>query len=198
VQTLWAFVDVARFAWKGRERLRAVSANHRLHVRRYSITETVKADTCGKIAPMIASFRFVAPIVLAVAMLSASSADAPDPKLHTVGIVHVGAMGQSDEAERFRMLLDEELRKVGFHLAEKPENADAILTGVLTVRVYADTSLARATVVLKTISGEKLWGGDFQPKAHLRGPNDTVKFRAQNIAKQLRKDWEKAGKLARK
>lgn len=34
--------------------------------------------------------------------------------LSSVKKIHVGSMGQSDEAERFRMLLEEELSKAGF------------------------------------------------------------------------------------
>ena len=118
-------------------------------------------------------------------------------KLHQVQKIYVGEMGNSDEAARFRLLLEEELTKKDFTVATKPEAADAILTGVLSLRVYADESLARATLRLKSQSDDVLWSGDFQPKAALfKRVSDTVKFRAQNIAEKLRDDWKKSAKAA--
>lgn len=115
--------------------------------------------------------------------------------LKTVKRVHVGSMGQSDEAARFRLILEAQLLKVGFEPQGTPESADATLTGVLIVRVFADGSTARATVVLKDKDGVRLWGGDFQPKMSLaslkRGyiwqKQDAVDYRAEDIARGLRK-----------
>jgi len=113
--------------------------------------------------------------------------------LGAVSKIYIGSMGQSDEAERFRILLDTELTKAGFTTVDAPEKADGILTGALAVRVYADESIARVTVVLKTPDGRHLWDKDFQPHAHL-GRIDTVKLRAQDVAKALRKEIGKAVK----
>jgi hypothetical protein len=119
------------------------------------------------------------------------------PDLWRVERICVGDMGQSDEAARFRLLLEEELAKQKFTVVSQPEQADGVLTGVVTVRVYEDTSVARATVQLRAPSGERLWGGDFEPRrAMFKKVKDTVKFRAQNIAEDLRKDWNKAAKAA--
>ena len=106
--------------------------------------------------------------------------------LHGIHRIYVGSMGQSDEAERFRMLLQDELGRAGFLTADSEQDADAILTGALAVRVYADESLARATVVLKDRGGARLWSNDFQPRFHFGG-KDTVKLRAQDVAKALKK-----------
>lgn len=114
--------------------------------------------------------------------------------LATLKRIHVGAMGQSDEAERFRLLLDEQLNKEGFETTDQPDKAEAVLTGVLAVRVYDEESRARVTVVLKNKEGVRLWGGDFQPRFSLKPVKDTVKFRAENVAKDLRKACEKARK----
>jgi hypothetical protein len=111
--------------------------------------------------------------------------------LKTVEKIYVGSMGQTDESERFRLLLAEQLSKVGFTSVSKSEDADATLTGVLTVRVYADTSIARATVVLSDRDGQRIWGEDVEPRYKFGGTNDTVKFRAENVAKDLRKVWKK-------
>jgi hypothetical protein len=116
--------------------------------------------------------------------------------LASVKNIYVGTMGQSDEADRFRLLLTDELGKVGFATVEDSNNADAVLTGALSVRVYADESLARATVIMKTPGGLRLWGKDFEPHQRWGRRTDTVKMRAQDVAKTLRKDVDKASKGA--
>lgn len=70
----------------------------------------------------------------------------------------------------------------------KAEEADAILTGVLAVRVDSDESLARVTVALKSADGQRIWGRDFQPHMKIGGTGDTVKMRAQDVAKALKRD----------
>ena len=106
---------------------------------------------------------------------------------------------RSDEAERFRLLLADELGKAHFATTEDAKTADAVLTGALSVRVYAEESRARVTVVMKTPDGLRLWEKDFQPhpnfQPHLKfGGADTVKLRAQDVAKTLRKEVDKAAK----
>jgi hypothetical protein len=113
------------------------------------------------------------------------------PSLASVKKIKIGSMGQSDEAERFRLLLDNELNKVGFITTEDSASADAVLTGVLSVRVEADESRARVTVLLKTPDGQRLWGKDFEPHLKL-GAKDTVKLRAEDVAKALQKDARKS------
>jgi hypothetical protein len=116
-------------------------------------------------------------------------------KLYEVQRIYVGEMGSSDETERFRLLLEDELRKKGFTIGASIENADAVLTGILSLRPEESRFLARATVRLKTATNT-LWSGDFEPKLHLRGPRDSVKLRAQDIADKLRDDWKKSAKVA--
>jgi hypothetical protein len=111
--------------------------------------------------------------------------------LGTVSAIHIGSMGQSDDAERFRMLLEEELNKVHFRVTSDAGRADASLTGALSVRVYADSSVARATVVLKGAQEAALWRGDFQPRRTC-SRKDTVRLRAEDVAKELRKAVDKA------
>jgi hypothetical protein len=121
-------------------------------------------------------------LVLTLPLLATS-----ESTLSSIKRIYVGSMGQSDESERFRILLEGELNKVGFTSVDAAEKADGILTGAMSVRVYANKSTARATVVLKTPDGVHLWEKDFQPHPHLRG-RDTVKLRAQDVAGTLRKD----------
>jgi hypothetical protein len=100
-------------------------------------------------------------------------------------------MGQSDEAERFRLLLDNELNNVGFLTTEDSATADGVLTGVLSVRAETDGWRARVTVLLKTPDGQRLWGRDFEPHLKL-GIKDSVKLRAEDVAKALQKDVKKS------
>lgn len=124
--------------------------------------------------------------------LGAAPCFAQASNLGSVKKIYVGSMGQSDEAERFRLLLVDELGKVGFSTVDDAKSADAVLTGALSVRVYADESRARVTVILKTTDGARLWGKDFEPHIKIGGTRDSVKRRAEDVAKMLRKDVDKA------
>lgn len=131
-------------------------------------------------------------MILLLALTLAFVQDGTVERLRDVQRIYIGSMGASDEAERFRLLLEESLTKERFTVVDKDSAADAILSGVLTVRVYDDDSIARATVRLKNHSGTVIWSGDFQPKVSLfKRVKDTVKFRADNIAEALRKAKKK-------
>ncbi len=132
-------------------------------------------------------------VILFCVLVTATCFAQGNGSLASVKKIYVGSMGQSDEAERFRLLLADELGKAHFATTEDAKTADAVLTGALSVRVYAEESRARVTVVMKTPDGLRLWEKDFQP--HLKfGGADTVKLRAQDVAKTLRKDVDKAAK----
>src|SRR5437879_4253302 len=110
-------------------------------------------------------------------------------QLQDVQKIHVGDFGKTDQADRFRLLLELELTKVGFTVTSA-DQADATLSGALDLRVYAEESVARATVTLKDRDGRSIWGGDFQPKFHWGG-SDVLKIRAGDIAKDLSKAKKK-------
>lgn len=116
-------------------------------------------------------------------------------RLGSVQKIYVGDMGSADEADRFRLLLEEQLSKRGFTIVNGPETADAILTGALSVRVFDDKSEARAFVRLTTQGGERIWARDFGSRL-LTNPfrrAEPVKRRAEDVANRLREDWKKAG-----
>ena len=160
------------------------------------------AKTTKKAATILVwrdSMRHFLTWIFALLILSApvgvlpAQATEPQPAISLVSVkkVYVGSMGQSDEAERFRLLLQDELGKAGFTTTEDERTADAVLSGALSVRVYARESIARATVVLKTPDGVRIWEHDFQP--HFKfGARDTVKVRAHDVARALRSDVEHA------
>lgn len=111
--------------------------------------------------------------------------------------IYVGEMGDDEEAERFRLLIEEALEAEGFTVVGLPDAADAVLTGGLTVRDYDDKSEARAFVRLFTPSGTRLWGRDF---GHRRLVNpfslkEPAKRRAEEIAEALHRDWRRAARV---
>jgi hypothetical protein len=117
-------------------------------------------------------------------------------RLPDVRKIYVGDMGKSDEAERFRFLVGQELAKKGFTVVDAAEESDAVLTGALSVRVGDDNTEARAFVRLESRDGQRLWARDFGNRL-IYNPfkrREPAKRRAAEIAAGLRDDWEKAGK----
>jgi hypothetical protein len=119
------------------------------------------------------------------------------PTLDQVKKIYVGDMGKADEADRFRLLLEEQLTRRGFTVVGKPEEADALLTGALSVRVFDNKSEARVFVKLETTAGARLWARDFGHKRLKLNPfslKEPTRRRAEEVAEALRRDWEKATK----
>jgi hypothetical protein len=113
-------------------------------------------------------------------------------RLHLVEKIYVGSMGETDEAERFRLLLEEELSAKGFTVVDRSEKAEAILSGALSVRVHDKKTRARVYVKLETPEGVRLWGKDFGSR--FTSPfnrTEPVKLRAQDVANALRDAWER-------
>lgn len=111
--------------------------------------------------------------------------------------IYVGDMGRDDEAERFRLLLEEQLARRGFTVVGRPDAADAVLTGALSVRVYDEKSEARVFVRLEDAAGARLWARDFGHKRFKVNPlslKEPTRRRAEEVAEALRRDWEKATK----
>ena len=119
------------------------------------------------------------------------------PRLDQVKAIYVGNMGDDDEADRFRLLLEEQIARRGFAVVDSPEKADATLTGALSVRVHRNSSTARVYVTLHTPNGQRLWGRDFGSKmSNLFSLTEPVKLRAQDVANGLKQDWDKSAKLS--
>jgi hypothetical protein len=140
---------------------------------------------------------FVAALCLA-ACASATHALQHRPRrlatLPEVQKIYIGDMGADDEADRFRLLLEEQLLKRNFAVVLKEEDADALLTGVLSVRTYDDKSEARATVRLVSPSGEVMWAKDFGHKRFTVNPfslQEPTRRRAEEVAEALRRDFKK-------
>lgn len=113
-------------------------------------------------------------------------------QFRSVKRIQIGNMGETNEAERFRLLLEEELTKKGFTIVDSSEKADAILTGVLSVRVLDKKTQARVYVKLSAPNGERLWGKDFGSRVTVFDRTEPVKLRAKDVAKGLWTDWQRS------
>ena len=116
------------------------------------------------------------------------------PDLRDVRKIYVGDMGTADEADRFRFLLEEQLRRRGFSVVGTAAEADAVLSGALSVRVLDKKSEARAFVKLEDAAGRRLWARDFGHKILVNpfSRQEPTKRRAEEVAKELRRDWERS------
>jgi hypothetical protein len=129
--------------------------------------------------------------------------------LYQVKKIYIGDLGSSDEATRFVMLLEDELAERGFTVVGKPAEADALLVGALsvtspTVGIYGGWPDVAVTVRLNTQGGERLWSVNLpKPRSpfsiRVRGGfkyKEIVEYRAEELAKELRGDWEKSARAA--
>ena len=152
----------------------------------------------------------VAALLFILCLLPSSVLANPDQQtnqasLHLVQKVYLEELGTSPEAARFRLLLEEKLTQKGFTVIDKPEKADAILSGALSVTpagIYGGATDIGVTVQLKTPAGERVWSGNFAGQTYKIGLiaslkyTDAVEYRANDLAKRLRADWEKSARAA--
>ena len=143
--------------------------------------------------------KLPAAAALCLLLLAAAAAGQSRPRkmetLPPVQKIYIGDMGNDDEADRFRLLLEEQLLKRNFGVVLRPEDADAVLTGALSVRVYDRKSEARVSVRLASRDGQVLWARDFGHKRFRLNPlslQEPTKRRAEEVAKELRRDWEQS------
>ena len=133
------------------------------------------------------------PILLALALLVPVAAQPQStPTLHQVRKIHIAAMGAGADATRFRTLLQDELRNLGFEISDSPTVADAILAGPFSYEAHGNYASAHATLQLKTPNGKRiLWSGDYISQHKGSSQEDVIKSLAQTCAERLHKDWEK-------
>ncbi|HWS53425.1 MAG TPA: hypothetical protein VN228_04840 [Pyrinomonadaceae bacterium] len=76
--------------------------------------------------------------------------------------IYVADFGADPRHVNFRLFLEKWLSKKKFTVARKPEDADAVLTGALTISGGDKRSeLAFKGAELKSAGGERAWRGDF-------------------------------------
>ena len=149
--------------------------------------------------------------LLSVLCLPPSSApartipQAKPPALHLVQKIYVEEMGTSAEAARFRLLLEDQLPGKGFTVVDRPEKADAVLGGALSVDesgIFGGDPDVGVTARLTSAGGERLWGYNSGGQITILNPVSSLKFkepieyRAKELAKKLRGDWEKSARGA--
>jgi hypothetical protein len=115
--------------------------------------------------------------------------------------IFIDDMGNSSEADRFRILLTRELTQKGIIVVSHPQQADGILSGTLTTsKRFIGTGststsgfhsfqgrqrlMATATVVLYDKEGQILWSADVKPHWALF-KKDSVKLRAEEVGEEL-------------
>lgn len=127
--------------------------------------------------------------------------------LHLVQKIYIGDIGTSEEAVRFRLLLEDKLSQKGFTVVTQPENADAILSGALsvsTVGFYGGVSDINVTARLISNSGERLWSINLPKPVTFKSAfrvtglkiKEPAEYRAEELARNLRADWEKSAKAS--
>ena len=122
--------------------------------------------------------------------------DIPKVQLSSIQKVYVGGMGSSDTAERFRLLLKQQLSEAGFTLVGKPEKADALIVGILSLPINVlYSSEADVSLVLEatTLDGEQLWFANYA-NFRFSYSRDPLKSGAQRVADKLRTDFGKPEK----
>ncbi|WP_348265174.1 hypothetical protein P8935_11670 [Telmatobacter sp. DSM 110680] len=139
-------------------------------------------------------------VVFAIASLGLlplrnADAQASNPGLHRVNKIYIATLGSSAGAERFRSLLEDALRNVGFEISSSTADADAIFNGEFATEAHGDYAMARFTADLKPTKGKQtlLWSGDNVTQHRGTSRQDVVKATADTCAEQLRKSWEKSG-----
>ena len=155
--------------------------------------------------------RLIAVLLLFVLWLIPSSVlakpytQARPAALHLVQKIYIDEMGTSAEAARFRLLLEDQLTRKGFTVVDRRENADAVLGGALSVAqsgIYGGPADVSVTARLISSGGERLWSTNIGGQITILNPitslrfNDPVEYRARELAKRLRGDWEKSAKTA--
>jgi hypothetical protein len=125
--------------------------------------------------------------------------------LHLVQKIYVDEMGNSPEAARFRLLLEDQLSARGFTVVDSAQKADAVLSGATSVArsgIYGGPADISVTARLSSPDGGRLWSANIGGQMSVINPikalkfKEPVEYRARELAKKLRSDWEKSAKAA--
>ena len=124
-------------------------------------------------------------------------------KLHDVQNIFIEDLGGSDEAARFKLLIEGELSNKGFKIVDSPKQADATLSGVLSVvdpGYFRGPNDISVTLKLAGADGGRLWTGNSAGQIRIYNPiraqtfDEPVAYRARELAKKLRDEWQKSAK----
>lgn len=146
-------------------------------------------------------------LLTVICVLPAFSRAAPSQTtklaLHDIQTIYVDDMGSSDEAVRFRLLLEDAIAKQSFKVADSADHADAVLSGIVSIvdsGYYGVPNDIGVTVKLTTADGHRVWTGNsggqivrYNPIPSIK-PEEPILHRARELAKKLRTDWQKSAK----
>lgn len=105
------------------------------------------------------------------------------------GKIFIGSFGSGDDAEQLKIALGYELSQAGFKVVDFLNQADSWITGLVVTRVEDGKQTKRVTVFLKDRQGNSLWNQDIGSASNgNRTGSDVIRLRAQQIARELRKD----------
>jgi hypothetical protein len=125
--------------------------------------------------------------------------------LHLVQKIYVDEMGTSPEAARLRLLLEDQLSARGFMVVDSSQKADAVLSGATSVArsdIYGGPADISITARLTSSEGARLWSTNIGGQISVINPikalkfKEPVEYRARELAKKLRGDWEKSAKAS--
>lgn len=142
-------------------------------------------------------------LVLAVPILTACAAMPGASTTCTERRVYIGSFGQSDHAAQFAIALEKELRDEGFTVVSRQEDADLVLSGVLTMTTVGSGSVIgrfggfrfgpQPTVAARAIrarSGESVWAEHYE-SSRPKGLDDRAEDVAEDLWKACRKGWRR-------
>jgi hypothetical protein len=112
--------------------------------------------------------------------------------LQQVKSIYIGDFVLSDSAQRFRLVLEDQLVERGFRVANSPDDGDLSLAGAFTLHIVGRDEEARATVRGKLRNGTRIWGGEFTPRFSWKGSSDMTLRVAMALSDQLREDVDKS------
>jgi len=145
-------------------------------------------------------------LCLVPSYLRATAFPQADPTtLHLIEKIYVDEMGTSPEAARLRLLLEDHLSERAFTVVSSPEKADAVLSGATSVvrsGIHGGPTDISITARLTSSDGTRLWGANIGGQISVINPikafrfSEPVDYRAKELARKLRSDWEKSAKAA--
>ena len=154
-----------------------------------------------KILTRLAFLTFVCVLPIAI---KAQTQPPGQTRLHDVQSIYIEDLGGSDEAARFKLLIEGELSNKGFKIVDSAKQADATLSGVISLvdpgYYFRGTNDISVTLKLAGADGSRLWTGNSAGQIRIYNPiraqtfDEPVAYRARELAKKLRDEWQKSAK----
>ena len=130
--------------------------------------------------------RLSSALILLMTLASAVAAQEREIGLADVSTIYVASLGTTSAAESYRSLLAWQLVSVGFQVADRAEEAEATLSGIVMVKPRGkEPQLIFKTATLVLPTGRTLWSRKFRP-------TKSAQLQTKRIARSLRAGWKQA------